>query len=76
MDLKKDSWVEGAGALGWVDELRVWGGGFASVLLVEGLAAGLLGEEAVLVVLVVDVVAVSARDADPEGLIAASGGGI
>jgi hypothetical protein len=70
MDLKKDSWVEGAGALGWVEEPRPWGAGLATVLLVDDLAGGLLEDRAVAVVLIVGVVEVSTRDAELEGLIA------
>jgi len=69
MDLKNDSWVEGAGAFGWVEEPRpCGGGGFAIVLLLDALAAELLEGEAV--ALAVGVVALSTRDTELEELIA------
>jgi hypothetical protein len=64
--LKKDSWVEGAGALGWVEEPRPCEGGLATVLLLDALAAGLPEDEAV--ALSVGAVAVSTRDTESEEL--------
>ena len=67
IDLKKDSCVEGVGAFGCVDEPRPCDCGLATVLLLDTLAARLLEDGAV--ALVVGVVALSTRDAELEGLI-------
>ena len=66
IDLKNDSCVEGAGAFGCVDDPRPCDGGFAIVPF-DALAAGLLEEEPV--ALVVCVAALSTRDEELEGLI-------
>jgi hypothetical protein len=67
IDLKKDSCVDGAGALGWVSEPRFRACGAATVPLLDALVDALL-EEADTVVLAIELAALSFRDAADEGV--------